>query len=69
MIVVAINKTSTPMRAGIAVTHTRLFTTAHVYTLTSASAMPAHGADVPIAARNAFVYTMPPMSVSTLVLE
>jgi hypothetical protein len=69
MIVVAINKTSTPTRAGIAVTHTRLFTTAHVYTLTSAGATPVHGADVPIAARNAFVYTMPAMSVSTLVLE
>lgn len=69
MVVVAINKSSAMQRAGIAVTHTHAFTTAHVYTLTAASPMPAHGTDVPITLRNAFVYAMPPMSVTTLVLE
>jgi hypothetical protein len=69
MVVVAINKTDAPLDAGIAITHTQLYTTAHVYTLTAASATPAHGADVAITARNAFVYTMPAMSVTTLVLE
>lgn len=69
MIVVAINKASSAQTAGLAITHTQRFTTAHVYTLTSASATPAHGADVAITATNAFVYTMPAMSVTTLVLE
>ena len=69
MVVVAINKTGSMQRAGIAVTHTTRFSVAHVYTLTSAGAMPVHGTDVPITARNAFVYAMPPMSVTTLVLQ
>ena len=69
MIVVAINKTGATVSAGIAVTHTRRFTVAHTYTLTSAGATPVHGADVPITAVNAFVYSMPAYSVTTLVLQ
>lgn len=69
MVVIAINKADTMQSAGIAITHTHRFTTAHTYTLTSAGATPVHGADVAITATNAFVYAMPPLSVTTLVLE
>ena len=69
MIVVAINKTGAAVSAGISVTHTRRFTVAHTYSLTSAGATPVHGADVPITLVNAFVYSMPAYSVTTLVLE
>jgi hypothetical protein len=69
MVVVAINKDGAMHTAGISVRHTHRFTTAHVYTLTSAGAMPVHGADVAITGTNAFVYAMPAMSVTTLVLE
>jgi hypothetical protein len=44
------------------------FTKAQVYQLTSANSMPQHMADIPITLTNAFQYTMPANSISTLVL-
>jgi len=70
MVVVAINKTGGTLTAGIAVTHPTQFHTAQVYTVTSASPV---GAPVPqpsinISQANAFQYSMPANSVTTLVL-
>jgi hypothetical protein len=69
MVIVAINKTTTAQSAAITISHVRAFTVAHVYTLTGASATPTAGADVPITQTNAFTYTMPAQSVTTLVLQ
>ncbi|MDB4947744.1 MAG: hypothetical protein JWM27_393 [Gemmatimonadetes bacterium] len=69
MVIVAINKTTTAQNAAITISHVRAFTVAHVYTLTGASATPTAGADVPITQPNAFTYTMPAQSVTTLVLQ
>lgn len=68
VVVVAINKTDAPLRAGITVSNHRALRTAQVYTLTSASPLPQRQADLPLSLRNALAYTMPPMSVTTLVL-
>jgi hypothetical protein len=68
MVLVAINKNDAAQTAGISVTHTVQFHTARVYVLTSASSMPQRGADIDITLTNAFQYTMPANSVTTLVL-
>ncbi|HEX2091135.1 MAG TPA: glycoside hydrolase family 44 protein, partial [Longimicrobiaceae bacterium] len=68
VVVVAINKTGAPVNAGISLAHTRLLRRAEVYTMTDGSPRPTRGADISISKRNAFVYAMPPMSVTTLVL-
>jgi Glycoside hydrolase family 44 len=70
MVLVAINKSATAQTAGIAVTHTVQFRTAQVYQVTSASAngAPVAQASIPITLTNAFQYTMPANSVTTLVL-
>jgi len=68
MVVVAINKNATGQTAGIAVTHTTQFHTAQVYTLTSANSAPQRQADINITLTNAFQYSMPANSVTTLVL-
>jgi hypothetical protein len=68
MVLVCINKNDAPQTAGIAVTHTAQFHTAQVYQLTSANSVPQHLADIPITLTNAFQYTMPANSVTTLVL-
>jgi hypothetical protein len=68
MVVVAINKNDAAQTAGISVTHTVRFNTAQVYTLTSASSQPLRQADIDITLINAFPYTMPANSVTTLVL-
>jgi hypothetical protein len=70
MVIVAINKNATSRTAGISVTHTVQFHTAHVYTVTSASTAgaPAAGATIDLTQTNAFQYTMPAYSVTTLVL-
>ena len=69
VVVVAINKTGAPLRASIVLSHSRAFRTAEVYTLTSASPEPRRQADLALTHRNAVVYTMPAMSVTTLVLR
>jgi hypothetical protein len=69
MVVVAINRTANPITTGIAVTHDRVFDHAEVYQLTSVSPNPQAMADIELDLLNAFQYTMPPYSVSTLVLS
>jgi hypothetical protein len=68
MVVVAINKSDSAQTAGIAVTHTTQFHTAQVYQLTSANSAPQRQADIGITLTNAFQYSMPANSVTTLVL-
>jgi hypothetical protein len=71
MVVVAINRTANTQTTGIAVTHDRVFDHAEVYQLTSgAGSTPliTRTADIELNLVNAFQYTMPAWSVSTLVL-
>ena len=68
MVIVCINRNASAQSAGIAVTHTVQFHTARVYQITIASSTPQHLADINITLTNAFQFTMPAMSVSTLVL-
>jgi hypothetical protein len=70
MVLVAINKNATAKTAGIAVTHTLQFHTAQVYAVTSMSpaGAPVAGAAINITQTNAFQYSMPANSVTTLVL-
>jgi hypothetical protein len=65
---VAINKASAPKTAAVTIHHTVAFARAQVYQLTSASPAPVRAADVVLGQVNAFQVTMPPLSVSTLVL-
>jgi hypothetical protein len=69
MILVAINRTNAPLDTGLAVTSDFQFDRAEVFQLTSASANPIQVADILISQVNAFHYTMPAYSVSTLVLH
>jgi hypothetical protein len=69
MVLVTINRSTSAKDVGLAVTADRRFDFAEVYQLTSASANPVRGADVAIDLVNAFHYSMPAMSVSTLVLR
>ena len=68
MVVVLINRSTAAKTAGLEITHGVQFKTAHVWRLTSGSSTPAADADIPITLTNAFVATLPPMSVTTLVL-
>ena len=68
MVVVAINRTASAQTTGIAVTNDRIFDHAEIYQLTAASANPMRVSDVEFDLLNAFQYTMPAYSVSTLVL-
>ena len=69
MILVAINRTGAPLDTGLAVTSDFRFDRAEVFRLTSASANPVQVSDILINQVNAFHYTMPAYSVSTLVLH
>ena len=69
MVLVAINRTSSAKSTALEVTHDQRFDLAEVYQLTSASATPQRVADIPIELVNAFLYTMPAYSVSTIVLR
>jgi len=68
MVIVCINKADSAQTAGIAVTHTVQFSKAQVYELSGTNSVPQHKADIPITLTNAFQYTMPANSISTLVL-
>jgi hypothetical protein len=68
MVVVAINRTASPLDAAIAVTSDRVFESAEVYQLTAANSSPVQLPGFDIELVNAFHYTMPAFSVSTLVL-
>jgi hypothetical protein len=69
IVIVAINKDSTPKKAGITLKHTAMLSGASVFVLTSASPAPKPDTALTSVAVNAFNYTMPPMSVSTLVFH
>lgn len=68
MVVIAVNRGETSLATGIAVTHDRVFDHAEIYQLTSASATPQYVGDLELDLLNAFQYTMPGYSVTTLVL-
>jgi hypothetical protein len=73
MVVVAINRTGSPVTTGIAITNDRVFDHAEVYQLTDGTSGSnpytiTHGADIELNLLNAFQYTLPAWSVSTLVL-
>src|SRR6185295_3581255 len=66
MTIVLINRSTQARTAGLGVTHGVRFSRAELWRLTSASATPVHDADLSITRTNAFVATLPPMSVTTL---
>lgn len=68
MVVVAINRTDSPVTTGISVTHDRVFDHAEVYQLLSGWPAPQTMPDIELDLLNAFQYTLPAYSVSTLVL-
>ncbi len=68
VVVIAINKTTAARTASIQVGAPRVVTTGTAYTLTSASAAPVSAGAV-VVSGNAVRYTMPAMSVSTIVLR
>ena len=69
LVLIAINKTSAARPARIAITGATGLRTAHVYTLTSALPKPFRQPDLDLsAAPAALTYSMPAMSVSTIVL-
>lgn len=70
MVIVCINKTGSARTTGIAVSHTVAFNTAEVYTLTTGGgSSPVRQSDIAITLTNAFQYTMPAYSVTTIVLK
>lgn len=69
VVLVVINKASTPKVAALTIAHGTALSRARVYQLTAAASTPTRGSDVVLSQRNALRYTMPAMSVSTLVLE
>jgi hypothetical protein len=68
MVVVAINRTGQAQDAAITIEHDRIFDHAEVYQLTSAASNPTRVADLELDLVNAFIYSMPEYSVTTLVL-
>ena len=68
MVVVAINRTGSSQTTGIAVTHDRVFDHAEVYRFAGSSASIVRQADIQLDLLNAFQYTMPAWSVTTIVL-
>ncbi|QEG37239.1 glycoside hydrolase family 44 protein [Bythopirellula goksoeyrii] len=69
LLVVAINRTGEEITTGISVAHDQIFDLAEVYQLTGSSPNPQRVADIDIDLLNAFQYTMPAYSVTTLVLH
>jgi hypothetical protein len=69
MVIVAINKSTTAKTASLKVRHTAKFTSADVYRVTSAASTPQAAGSISTSATNAWLYTMPPMSVSIIVPE
>ncbi len=69
VVIVAINKRSTPRIAGITVAHANRFQTAAVYTMRDGTPQPTPAGTITSVATNAFRYTMPAYSVSVLLLR
>jgi hypothetical protein len=68
VIVVAINKTDRPLSAAVSLTHPVALSRAEVYTLTDGAPNPTRQPDLALPG-NTFSYTLPAMSVSTMVLK
>ena len=73
MVVIALNKSLTAtLSAGLQVTHTVQFSQAEVYRVTGGVGSclgPTRMADIPITLKNALSITLPPLSISTIVLK
>jgi hypothetical protein len=69
VIVVAVNKETNAVKAGITIKHTATLNAADVYVLTSAGSSPVKGSGLTAVATNAFLYNMPPRSATTLVFH
>lgn len=69
VVLVVINKATTAKTAALTISHGTSFSRAEVYQLTSATPNATRGTDVVLTQANALRYTMPAMSVSTLVLK
>jgi hypothetical protein len=68
VVIIAINKATVARTAGLAVTHTKAFPKADVYTITSAGGPnPQPAGTIDAVATNAWNYTMPASSVSVIV--
>jgi Glycoside hydrolase family 44 len=65
--IIAINKATTTKKAAIKLTAESVFKSAKVYTVTSASTTPQPAAGIATSAQNAYLYTMPPQSISIIV--
>lgn len=68
MVLVAINKDDRVHTAAIAITHRTELRRARVYTLTAANSHPQRQSDLTLPGPNALTCTMPPESITTLVL-
>ena len=69
MVVVAINKTGRPLPAELSLQSRSAFHQMDIYQLTSASSTPQAAGHQDITPGSPIRYTLPPMSVSTLVLH
>jgi hypothetical protein len=65
--IIAINKATTPKKAAIKLTAETVFKSAKVYTVTGAAPTPQAAAGITTTAQNAYLYTMPPQSISIIV--
>ncbi|MFT3925231.1 MAG: glycoside hydrolase family 44 protein [Myxococcales bacterium] len=68
-VIVAINKATTPKKAGLRLFHSAAYSSAKVYLLSGASPNMANAPSLTAVATNAFKYTMPPQSISVIVPE
>ena len=68
IVVIGINKTQKPKIAHIVLNGATPRTTAKVYTMSQGSASPSRQPELPISGGTSLDYTMPPLSVTTLVL-
>lgn len=75
VVIVAINKATTTINAGLKITHTKAFNTAEVWRVTGTNGglggctAPTRQADVTLTATNAFNASLPAQSVSVIVLK
>jgi hypothetical protein len=69
VVIVAINKTDRPLAAAVSLAHSRPLGRAEVYTMTDGAPNPSRQPDLSLPQGGGFSYTMPAMSVSTLVLK
>jgi hypothetical protein len=68
VVIVAINKTRKTQSATVSIAGTQGYSRGKAYVMSDGSPQPKAGPDLTMVSRNGFVYDMPPLSVSTLVL-